>query len=177
MMYKIGDIVLYSLNTICRIDEIAVRDFGGKETEYFFLRPVYDENATIYIPTDNDVLKRKMRSILSKEEVYRLIHAMPEIKEMWIEDENKRREVFHNILAEGDRRKLIMMIKTIYLHQQNQLKNNKRKLHISDERFFKDAEKLLYDEFAYVLGIEPHQVIDFIHKEINSSEQESLAVN
>ena len=96
---------------------------------------------------------------------------------MWIDDENKRKEFFHNILVEGDRRKLIMMIKTIYLHQQEQFKNNKRKLHISDERFFKDAEKLLYDEFAYVLGIEPHQVIDFIHKEINSSKQDALAVN
>lgn len=42
------------------------------------------------------------------------------------------------------------MIKAIYLHKQ-ELEANKKRLHVSDDRFFKDAEQLLYNEFQYVL--------------------------
>jgi len=167
-MYKVGDVVLYSLNTICRISEITTRNFSGVDLEYYILRPVYDDNATIYVPVNNDTLKKKMRNLLSKEEIYQLIRSMPTADCIWIEDEHKRKEVFHEIIANGERTELIKLIKTLYLHQQEQQKNNsKRKLHISDERFFKDAEKLLYDEFAFVLEINPQQVMDFINQELS----------
>ena len=34
-----------------------------------------------------------------------------------------------------------------------ELEANKKRLHVSDERFFKDAEQLLYNEFQYVLKL------------------------
>lgn len=83
-MFEVGDVVLYTASTICRIVEITTKDFGGKESEYYILRPIYDENATVYIPTNNERLIAKMRSILTKEEVLRLIHALPETEAVWI---------------------------------------------------------------------------------------------
>ncbi len=169
-MYQVNDFVLYTLNTICRIAEITTRNFGGKEIEYYILRPVYDEKATIYIPTNNLKLKSKMRSILSKEEIYQLISAMPQADYIWIEDDHKRKEVFQHIIDEGDRYQLISLIKTLYLQRQKRLQNKRSsKMHVSDERFFKDAEKLLYDEFAFVLGISPQQVVDFISEKLEES--------
>ena len=44
------------------------------------------------------------------------------------------------------------MIKAIYAHKLQREAEGKR-LHLSDERFFKDAEQLLYNEFQYVLDI------------------------
>ena len=38
------------------------------------------------------------------------------------------------------------------MHKQ-ELEANKKRLHVSDERFFKDAEQMLYNEFQYVLKL------------------------
>ena len=35
-------------------------------------------------------------------------------------------------------------------------------MHAADERIFREAEKLLCDEFAAVLGLRPSEVIGFI---------------
>ena len=48
-----------------------------------------------------------------------------------------------------------------YLRQQQQIANGK-KLHISDERFFKDAEKIITEEIAYIFSITKESVHDFI---------------
>ena len=43
------------------------------------------------------------------------------------------------------------MMKSIYTHASG-LKNKGRKLHVSDEQCMRDGEKLILDEFSYVLG-------------------------
>ena len=35
-------------------------------------------------------------------------------------------------------------------------------MHVVDERFFKEAEKILYEEFAFVLNIKIEEVLPFI---------------
>ena len=42
-----------------------------------------------------------------------------------------------------------------------------RSLRVSDEAFLKEAEALIYEEFAVVLGIEPVKVLDYIMDEIS----------
>ncbi len=44
-------------------------------------------------------------------------------------------------------------------------------MHIADERFLNEAEKLLYEEFAHVLQIERNQVLPFILKQIQPEEK------
>lgn len=72
-----------------------------------------------------------------------LIDSMPDEETAWIANEAERRECYKSILASGDHLELIKMIKAIYLHKQ-ELEANKKRLHVSDDRFFKDAEQLLY---------------------------------
>ncbi len=38
---------------------------------------------------------------------------------------------------------------------------------MADEKFMKDAEKMLYDEFAYVLNINREDVLELIINEID----------
>ena len=58
------------------------------------------------------------------------------------------------------------MIKAIRLHKTEREESGKR-LHQSDEAFLKEAEALIYEEFAVVLGIEPVEVLDYIMDEIS----------
>lgn len=48
------------------------------------------------------------------------------------------------------------------------MKQGRKKFHSADERIMKDAEKILFEELALVLEIEPGEVLDFIHDELEA---------
>ena len=93
-----------------------------------------------------------MRRLLTKAEIHKLIDSMPEESALWVENENERQALYKRILAKGDHLELIQMIKAIYAHKQEREAEGKR-LHMSDEHFFKDAEQILFNEFQYVLQL------------------------
>lgn len=164
-MFQVHDTVLYGTDGVCEIVEIAARTFGRKTQEYFVLQPLYGNQATIFVPTQNEKLCAKMRRILSADEIYAIIRTMADEEPLWIENEAARKEAYLQILRGGDRRAMARLIKTLYLHRQ-EVKNTGRKFHASDERMMKEAEKLLYGEFAHVLHLEPAQVQPFIQQKI-----------
>ena len=84
---------------------------------------------------------------------------------MWIENEIKRKEEYSRIIRDADKRELIRLIKTLYLRR-SELIGCGRKMRAFDENFLKLAEDLLFDEFAYILGIERNEVVDYIEKHI-----------
>lgn len=164
-MFQVNDTILYGPQGICNIIEITEKDFGGEKADYYVLQPVYVDRSTIFIPVHNETLVAKMRRILSKEEIYQLIVHMPEQKLIWIANDNERKSRYKEIIVGGNRTDLVALIKTLYFHQK-ELQANGKKLHAADDRFLKDAEKILYDEFALVLRIKPQQVVSFITEQI-----------
>ena len=166
-MYQIGNTVIYKNDGVCKITEIIVRTFREKEIEYYVLNPVHNQNAEILVPKNNPDLVGKMRKVLTKEEIIQIIEAMPDEEEIWILNETDRKEKYREILNSGDRTELVRLIKTLYVHKQNQ-KQCGRKLHLADEKFLRDAEKMLYDEFAYVLEIAPEEVLEYIKAKLNN---------
>lgn len=165
-MFHIGDTVLYGMDGVCTVTDKTTRVFNKEKLEYYVLTPVHDGHSTIYVPVGSAAALAKMRQVLSAEEIRAIIAALPlEEAPVWIVDENARRLHFKTILQSGDRREIMRMIRTIYLHGQEQ-KASGRKLHHADEMMMKDAEAVLYDEFAYVLGIHPDEVLGFIMGEL-----------
>lgn len=164
-MYRKNDIVMYAAQGVCTITDITRKEFNDQMMEYYVLKPVSSENALIYVPTESESLTGKMRRVLSESEIYEIIRTLPEAQSEWIENEHVRKEQYRQILSQGDRKALIRMIKALYLHKQK-LKEQGKKMHVSDERFFKEAEKILYDEFALVLQIETDQVLPFIIEQL-----------
>lgn len=164
-MFCVNDTVLYGTDGVCTVTDITTRVFGKEKAEYYVLTPLHQTGAVIYVPTASEVLAAKMRRVLSADEILTIIRNIKKETCLdWIADENVRRLHFKTVLQSGDRYELIRMIKTIYLHGQQQ-KENGRRLHHSDEMMMKDAEKLLYDEFGYVLAIKPDDVLPFIMQE------------
>lgn len=165
MMFNINDTILYGSHGICTIDDITEQKFGHETNKYYVLRPANNVSSTIYVPLNNKKLTAKMRRILSVDEIYELIKEMPDATTEWIENKNERNERFRSILASGDRREIIKLIKVIHQHKE-ELKLIGKKLHASDEQFFKEAEKIIYEEFALVLNIRYDQVLPFITQQI-----------
>ena len=151
-MFQVNDVIIYGTQGVCKITDTEEKKVSGKKKTYFVLKPVGSSGPTIFAPTDNEVVLRKMRRLLTKDEIHKLIDSMPEENAVWVNNENERKERYKNILATGDHLELIKMIKAIYVHKTEREAQGKR-LHMSDERFFKDAEQILYNEFQYVLDL------------------------
>lgn len=151
-MFKVNDVIIYGTQGVCQIAAIEEKNIGGTKKQYYVIRPISDTGATIFAPTDNAHVVKKMRRVLSKEEIDALIDAMAQKDAVWIENENERKEQYRNIITGGDHLEMIGMIKAIYTHKKTREAEGKR-LHMSDERFFKDAEQVLYNEFQYVLKL------------------------
>jgi len=151
-MFQVNDVIVYGVQGVCRITGTEEKSVSGKKKTYFVLKPVNDRGATLYAPVDNEIVLKKMRRLLTKEEIHKLIDSMQSEDAIWVENENERKELYKSILAKGDHLELFKMIKAIYAHKVAREEAAKR-LHMSDERFFKDAEQILYNEFQYVLDL------------------------
>lgn len=165
-MLNIGQIVIYNTYGVCKVSEIIQRELGGVVKDYFVLRPLSDEKASVFLPRDNKEILSRARPVLSIDEVNDLVKAFPLQPLMWIDNENERKRTYSQIIKDGDRYQLISIVKTIYNHK-NILKDKKKKLHATDEQFFKEAETLLFDEISYVLNIERNSVLDLILDQFN----------
>ena len=151
-MFQVNDVIQYGAQGVCKITDIEEKTINKVKKTYFVLKPINVQGPTIYVPTDNEYVLSKMRKLLTESEINSLIDSMPDKKAVWISNENARKEHFKRVLASGDHAELIKMIKSIYAHKQQRVSEGKR-LHVSDEHFFKDAEQILYNEFQYVLKL------------------------
>lgn len=168
-MFGINDVIIYGTQGICRITGTEEKIVDGRKRNYFVLKPVNDIGATIFVPTDNELVLKKMRRLLTKSEIHKLIDSMGAENAVWVENENERKELYKNILTAGDHPALIKMLKAIYVHKKEREAEGKR-LHMSDERFFKDAEQILYNEFQYVLDLKSkNDLMDYIFRRLEKN--------
>ena len=160
-MFKVNDVVVYGSQGVCEIIGIDERKIDGVSRTYFVLKPKNNSGATFYVPTWNEKAWRKMRKVMSKQDVDALIDSMPSKTPIWIENETERKETYKMILASGDQAAIISMIQALFAHKQEREAAGKR-LHISDEHFMKDAEQLLYNEWQYVLNVDKAGLMAYI---------------
>ena len=165
-MYTVNDCVFYKTVGICRITAIRAERIGrGEAQPCYVLKPVYNPNTTLYIPMEQDDLVRMMRPILTKEEIVNLISYMPDAEAPWIENERDRGKDFYEKLQSCDAHEWIKIIKALY-QQKGTRKQASKAMNSIDSRIMTAAEKLLHEEFAFVLGIEPSAVLPYILERI-----------
>ena len=156
-MHKTGDFVTYKDSGICKIVE--------ENQDYFILEPVYSKNMTMYVPKQSQVLVEQMKYVLEKDEIDRLIIDAETVPHKWIEDSKQRYDEFNKLLRGGNKEDLLWLIKVLSLHKID-VEENKKNFYATDKRILTSAEKIITEEFAFVLGIEPGEVLDYILKKI-----------
>lgn len=167
--HSVNELVVYGSGGVFRIVEICKKKIGSREEEYYVLKPVYEHGgSTIYVPVANEKLAGRLRPLLSREEVDGLINSLPSMQVVWIESQNDRREKYRQLLQSGDSTGLIRAVRALRIRRREQEANGKR-LYLADERFLKEAERLLYDEFAVALQMEPKQVLPYILQHLQIS--------
>lgn len=164
-MYNVGEVFVYGSNGTCRIVDIKREKFCDKETLYYVLRPWADEREIIYVPVKNEKLISKMKSLLGKDELMGLIKSIPERRDIWIENTAQRREKYKDIINNADRGELYALLKTLY-NRKLQLSSNGKNLSVYDEKFLRQAQKIIHSEISFVLKIPNDEVEPFITKTI-----------
>ncbi len=165
-MMETGEKVLYAGNGLCEVTEITKINFGSGAEEYYVLKPIFAGNNTFFIPAGNEKMLSKIRKVISKDDVDNIISKAESCKAEWINDEHLRKEEYRKILNSGDCLSVLKMINALHAHRE-ELKCSGKKLHQSDEHILRDAENVLYDEFAYVLGISKDDAAQYITDHFN----------
>ena len=155
-MYQPTEMIQYAGSGVCIIQEIASMRFGRTREQYYVLKPLHQNTSVIYVPLKNEQLVAKMRPILTREELEALVEQAESIEPVWDDDVNQRKLIFEELLRSGKCEDLIRIIKTL-LGQRTRRQAEGKMLHVSDENYLREAQRLLYDEFAGVLGCTPKE--------------------
>lgn len=174
--YRVDDVVLYGTEGICRITQIEKREMMDELRDYYILKPVYKDKTTILVPVNNEKLVSRMRLALTEAEALAVIKAMPSEETAWIENEGERIATYKSVIASGETQKIAQIIKALYQHKKEQ-EDIGKKAHAVDDRLLKSAESLLYDEFAYALGIEAGEVVQIIAETLEPSKRPRTLFN
>lgn len=171
--FETGQYVVYGTNGICMIDSIEMMSFaaGMPKEMYYILRQNRNRATQFFVPLSNHELTSKMRVPMQKEDIEDILMGLSDGDVEWISDRRQRAEYFKSILHEGVSGRLLNMITCIYEHKRKLAKAGK-KLPVTDASTLKAAEKLVEEEFCWVLGVEPDEVAVYIRKRLHIPEEE-----
>lgn len=153
-MFQKGDKIFYGQTGVCVVEDISEREIARNVKKlYYTLQPIYRQNNKIYAPVDSD--KIFMRAMISKDEAQKLINAAPEIRKAALNDTGE--EDYKALLESHSCEKLLCLAVKMYAKKQA-ARAERKKLGFVDERYFKRAEELLFEELAAALEITPDDV-------------------
>ena len=161
-VYAVGDLVMYGRTGVCKVEEIIEETYRG-ETEprrFYSLRPLY-QKCSIRTPIAGG--KVSIRPIISGQEARDLIARMPEVQAEPYHNRNlnQLREHYRERLECFDCEVLIALMKSLWM-KKREAEAQKKKFGAVDERFMREAEDLLYGEFAAALSIDRSAVERYI---------------
>lgn len=155
--------VKYASAGVCAVDSITMMAMPGSSVkkEYYVLRPTDNQGSVIYVPAENEAMMANILPLPTKEEIDATIRSVSEEELRWIDDRKERSVVHKEILKRCDRRELIILAGSIYRRRQ-ELAAAGRKLAGTDEATLRQAERLVSNELAFVLGIKADGTGEYI---------------
>lgn len=161
-MFSINQYVYYDGTGVCKIIDIKKEKFMNETKEYYVLKPIYQDKSTIHVPIDNEQLTSRIEPVIEVEELNALISKIPDIKAEWIENDNERNTAFKNAIHSGDRIEIIKILKTLH-SRKSELDKKGKHLRVADAQIMNEAERILYNEIALVVNIDPDEVLTFLY--------------
>lgn len=164
-MFEKGELIIYGNKGICAVSDITTLDMAGaaKDRLYYILMPQNQKDSKIFVPVDSN--KTIMRKLISKEEAKQLIESIPEIQEIWVENDKLREEKYKECMRTCECKEWVRIIRTLYVRKQQRIAEGK-KVTATDERYFRMAEESLYSELSIALDIPKSEMEKYIAEHI-----------
>ena len=96
------------------------------------------------------------------------MQEIPNIEQLVVANDKSRNEKYKSALTTCDCIEWVRVIKSLYSRKKACIEKGK-KVAVTDERYFKEAEDYLYGELALSLGIERDAVGDYIASSMKQS--------
>lgn len=157
-MFIAGETIIYGSIGVCEIKEISENRLTGTMRQYYVLQPVDTDKNVIYVPVDNEKLVSRMRAVPSKKEITKLMKEVDSEEVLWIDNNIERTQVYREIIADGELKKNIRLLRTLNRRSVNLLENGKH-LPKSDERIFKECSKLISHELSSIMQLSPDEAL------------------
>jgi CarD family transcriptional regulator len=156
-MFYIQDVIIHKKLGLCTIiDKTEINN-----TEYYILNK-NEDTVKVMVPIDN--ASNFIRRPMTRKEIQKLKEKYKECNIEIILDYKTRIKKYDELLKSGEIDNLIILFKMIYTH-----KKSKNNLTQADKDILKQAEKLLFNEIAYVLNINEDEVKKEIFKKKTSN--------
>ena len=155
-MYQVGQQIVYGIHGVCSIVDLEEKKIDKKIIRYYVLTPVDQPATRYYVPADNQAALAKLRPLATKEEMRALLMASL-CDDLWIAEENRRKQYYRELVASVNLKAMIDMIRYLLVYRRQQLEQG-RKFHQCDENFLRDAQRILSTEVAMVMQIPIEQV-------------------
>lgn len=167
LRHKIGDNVIYKNNGICEICDIREMSFAGAEKKpYYVLKPVYSLGSHTYVPADLPELEQFMHTLLAKEEIHKIIDNYRDFELLWNDDTKARAEYFNSLISSFDRCAILAIAMKLSEYK-TELDGKRKKMYASDSKILSLSEKMIKDEFAFVLEIKRDEVFGYIKSRLS----------
>ncbi|MBQ8093047.1 MAG: CarD family transcriptional regulator [Clostridia bacterium] len=163
-VHAVGDTVMHPSEGICVVERIEKRLFNASYVMYYVLKPTQGKSSsTVYLPIERG--NSLLRHLLVKSEIDQIISKSTTCPSLWIDDNKTRKKCFNDLLLEGDYVKLLRMIYDIHTHTDQRISEGKKPC-AADEAILEEAERLLHQEFAYVLELPVEEIAGYIENRI-----------
>lgn len=160
-MYSVGDVLVYGVHGLCRIENVEQRRVDRNTVSYFVLVPIGNDRMQFYVPVHNEAALSKLRPPITVEQAEAVFRSPLLYENCWIDQENQRKLRFKELLSGNNFAQMVQMVHTLRCHRQQQLEQG-RKFHLCDENFLRDAQKILENELSFVLNIPATEVESYI---------------
>ena len=158
-MFVIGEYVIHANNGICQVREVTQLNPTGSKKDYYLLVPLGEKGSKIYTPVSNDNVA--VRRVMTEEEAWELIDDIPNIDELWVDNDKIREARYKESVRSSDCRELVKIIKALYFRKQRRLSEGKKST-ATDDKYFKIAEENLYSELTFAIGKEKDDMKELI---------------
>ena len=166
-MYHEGDLVVYGIHGVCKVSEHEKQIIDRKMVTFLVLEPLGHEGARYLIPVDNETAMKKLRPLLTPDQLNELIHSEAVQTASWNLDENKRKQAYREMIGTVDRTCLIRTLHMLYRYKREQELKGKR-LHQVDENFLHDGERLVSEEISIIMDLPLEQAKTYLRRELQS---------
>ncbi|MGP0586398.1 CarD family transcriptional regulator [Paenibacillus timonensis] len=165
-MFHEGDLIIYSVHGVCRIDDVCVKSLAGVSKSYYELHPLGNETLKISTPVDNASVL--MQKLMGPEEAKTILDSFQAPGIRWIDNNNERHHRYTAIVKTGNREEIVQVASTL-MRKKQLAELNHKKLGNQDHQLLLGIQNILFKELAIALNITYEDVI--------SEVQEKVAVN
>ena len=165
-MYQISELVVYGSIGVCRVNAITCPDPDSSK-QFYELAPLY-QSGVIYTPIEPGRIP--MRPVMSRDDAMALLDRIPTVHAEIYRERTLQllAQRYQSTLQTADPLQLLSLTMSVY-RKRRQAEAQNRRLGMVDERFGRQAERLLYGELAIALDIPVDDVPAYIGSHVPES--------